>query len=180
MKESRDFHLSNLDEAQHEYLDVILLDISLTEDDNGDLMSPEKVQKDWNQWIEVLEKVKRNGTIEDIKLIIQLIKQSLPLINSFGTFCPIGNLFSFFDTGHVEDGFSLGFEELCLTLMKIFQTYLRLGLEEEEELISNNFEVIEEVINASPNETVVNYFNEKIDKYLEEQAINDLRYMLDA
>ena len=181
MEESRDFYISSLDRAQREYLDVLLLDISLTQRPHGQgPMSPEKVQKDWNKWSEVLEKVKRNGTIEDIKLIIQLIKQSLPLINSFGTFCPIGNLFSFFDTGHVEDGFSLGLEELCLTLMKIFQTYLRLGLEEEEELISNNFEVIEEVINASPNETVVNYFNERIDKYLEEQAINDLRYMIDA
>jgi len=112
-------------------------------------MSPEKVQKDWNKWSEVLEKVKINGTTD-------------------------------IDTGHEEDGFSLGLEELCLTLMKIFQTYLRLGLKEEEELISNNFEAIEEVINASPNETVVNYFNERIDKYLEEQEINDLRYMLDA
>ena len=64
--------------------------------------------------------------------------------------------------------------------MKIFQTYLRLGLEEEEELISNNFEIMQEVINASPNETVANYFHEKIHNYLEEQAINDLRYMIDA
>ena len=180
MEESRDFHLSNLDEAQHEYLDVILLDISLTEDDNGDLMSPEKVQQDWNKWIEVLEKVKTNGTIEDIKLMIKLIKQSINLIRSFGTFCPIDNLFRFYDTGDEEDDFSLGLEEFCLDFMKIFQTYLRLGLEEEEELISNNFEFMTEVMNNSPNETVANYFHEKIHNYLEEQAINDLRYMIDA
>ena len=177
MEESRDFHLSNLDRAQQENLDVILIYVM---DADAHFMSPEKVLKDYNKWSEVLEKVKTNGTIEDIELIIQLISQTSIMIRSFGTFCPIDNLFSFFDTGHLEDGFSLGLEELSLTLMKIFQTYLRLGLEEEEELISNNFEIMQEVINASPNETVANYFHEKIHNYLEEQAINDLRYMIDA
>ena len=134
-------------------------------------MSPEKVQQDWNKWIEVLEKVKTNGTIEDIKLMIKLIKQSINLIRSFGTFCPIDNLFRFFDTGFV----SLGVEEVFITLMKIFETYLRLGLEEEEELISNNFEFMTEVMNNSPNETVANYFHEKIHNYLEEQELHAWR-----
>ena len=74
MEESRDFHLYNLDRARQEYLDVILLDISLTQHAHGHFMSPEKVLKDYNKWSEVLEKVKTNGTIEDIELIIQLIK----------------------------------------------------------------------------------------------------------
>ena len=71
MEESRDFHLSNLDRAQQENLDVILIYVM---DADAHFMSPEKVLKDYNKWSEVLEKVKTNGTIEDIELIIQLIK----------------------------------------------------------------------------------------------------------
>ena len=134
-------------------------------------MSPEKIQNDLSNWMVVLEKVKRNGTIQDIDLFIQLMKQSRALINSFNTFCPIENLFRFFGTG-VPEEFSLGFEELDAISMKIFQTYLRLGLEEEEELIQNNLEVIMEIISISQNETVVNYFNEKLENYEEERANN--------
>ena len=175
MEESRDFWINSLDRAASTYLDVLLLDVSATEQP---WMSPEEVQKDWNEWSKVLEKLKTNGTIQDIKLIIQLIKQTIPLINSFGTFCPIENLFSFFDNGY--DDYDIGHYELAAISMKIFQTYLRLGLEEEEEMISNNVEVIMEIISISQNETVVNYFNEKLENFEEERANNHLRYMLDA
>ena len=142
MEDNRDLptlrDLRYLDRVRREYLDVLLLEVPQPTCPYVSAMSPEEVQNDWSNWMVVLEKVKRNGTIQDIGLFIQLMKQSKALINAFGTFCPIENIFSFFDTGVEED--LLGFEELSAISMKIFQTYLRLGLGEEDELISMHFD----------------------------------------
>ena len=171
MEESRDFWINSLDRAASTYLDVLLLDVSATEQP---WMSPEEVQKDWNEWSKVLEKLKTNGTIQDIKLIIQLIKQTIPLINSFGTFCPIENISSFFGTA--DEGEELiGFEESCAISMKIFQTYLRLGLEEEDELISMHFDHMIETICRSQNPEVVEYFMTKLMRCDTIKAIDDIK-----
>ena len=177
MEDNRDFWNTELDRVRREYLDVLLLEVPEPTCPYVSAMSQEEVQNDLSNWMVVLEKVKRNGTIQDIDLFIQLMKQSKALINYFGTFCPIENLFSFFDTGDPEE--LLGLEEHAVISMKIFQTYLRLGLEEEEEMISNNLEIIMEIISISQNEPVVNYFNEIIENYEDQQANNDLRYMID-
>ena len=163
MENERDLQLENLDRARREYLDKLFLGVpericSYGERSYVAQMSPEEVKRDYDEWMKVLEKVKRNGTIEDIILIIRLMKQSKALINSFSSFCPIDNLFSFFDAG---EGL-FGIEYLGAISMKIFETYLRLGLEEEEELILNNQEIMKEITSRCQNPGVVNYFNEKL------------------
>ena len=136
---NRNVWIDILDRVRHEYLDKLLLEVHQPTCRYVSAMSPEELKNDHDSWMEVLEKVKINGTIEDIRLIIQLMKQSKAMIDSFGTFCPIENLFSFFGTaGEGEE--LIGFEESCAISMKIFQTYLRLGLGEEDELISMHFD----------------------------------------
>ena len=169
MENKRDLELKNLDRARREYLDKLFLGVPERICSYGDrsyvaLMSPEEVKIDHDSWMEVLEKVKRNGTIQDIILIIQLMKETKALISHFRTFCPIENLFSFY--GYADEGEELiEDEEFCSISMKICQTFLRLGLEEEEEMISNKLEDIMEIMNMSQNETVVNYFTEIIENF---------------
>ena len=119
-------------------------------------------------WMVVLEKIKRNGTIEDIILFGKFMKQSKKLINGFRSFCPIANLFFFYDVfGGTKDGiFGLDFnqlsEESAELAMKLFQTFLRLSLEEEDRLIPIHFWLMIEIIGRSQNPEVVKYFMTKM------------------
>ena len=169
MEDNRDIWILELDRVRREHLDKLFLGVPERICSYGDrsyvaLMSPEEVQNDHDSWMKVIEKVKINGTIQDIILIIQLIKETKALINFFRTFCPIENLFIFY--GYAEQGEELIEDEVfCSISMKICQTFLRLGLEEEEEMISSKLEAIEEIMNMSENETVVNYFTEIIENF---------------
>ena len=162
MEDNRDFWNTELDRVRREYLDVLLLEVPEPTCPYVSAMTPEEVQNDLSNWMVVLEKVTATGTIQDIDLFIQLMKKSKALIVSFGTFCPIENLFRFFDTGDPEELLLLGLEGLGAIAMEIFQTYLRLDLEEEEQLILNNQEIMIEITNRCQNPEVVNYFNEKL------------------
>ena len=157
---NRDVWKHILDRVRHEYLDKHL-----------SAMSPEVVKNDHKSWMVVLEKVKRNGTIEDIILFGKLMKQSKKLIDSDARFCPIESLFSFFDTG--DANFEL--EELAAISMKLFQTFLRLGLEEEDELISMHFDEMIERICRSQNPEVVEYFMTKLIRFNPIKAIDDIK-----
>ena len=108
-------------------------------------------------WMVVLEKIKRNGTIEDIILFGKLMKQSKKLINLYASFCPIENLCFFWS----RDA-HFGLEEWGESAMKLFQTFLRLSLEEEDELISMHHPEIIEIIGRSENPEVVKYFMPKM------------------
>ena len=169
MENNRDLELKNLDRARREYLDVLFLGVPERICSYGDrsyvaLMSPEEVQYDHDSWMKVIEKVKINGTIQDIILIIQLMKETDAMIRTFRTFCPFENVFRFY--GFAEEGEELlEDEEFCFISMKICQTFLRLGLKEEEEMISNKLDDIMETMNMSQNETVVNYFTEIIENF---------------
>ena len=185
MEANSDFWILELDRVRREYLDILFLGVPVRERicPNGHrsyvaLMSPEEVQRDHDSWMEVLNKVKENGTIQDIILIIQLMKETNTMIDAYRTFCPIGNVLSFFGTALEGEEWRMSDEETHYMSMKIFQTYLRLGLEEEEELIHNNLEAIEEIISTSQNPQVVNYFLDKIRNYHEELGYN-LENMLD-
>ena len=57
-----------------------------------------------------------------------------------------------------------GFELAALS-MKVFQTFLRLGLEEEDELISMHFDDMIQMINRSQNPEVVEYFMTKLMRF---------------
>ena len=164
MENNRDLELKNLDRARREYLDKLFLGVPEPDCSYVALMSQEEVQHDHDSWMKVIEKVKINGTIQDIILIIQLMKETDAMIRTFGTFCPIENLFLFYC--FAEEGEELiEDEEFCSISMKICQTFLRLGLEEEEEMISNKLEHIMDIMNMSQNETVVNYFTEIIENF---------------
>ena len=169
MEDNRDVWIEELEKCRSEYLDKLFLGVPERICSYGDrsyvaLMSPEEVQYDHDSWMEVIEKVKINGTIQDIILIIQLMKETKAMISTFRTFCPIENIFSFY--GFADEGEELlGNEEFCSISMKICQTYLRLGLEEEEEMVSNKLEDIMDIINMSQNQTVVNYFTEIIENF---------------
>jgi hypothetical protein len=169
MENNRDLELKNLDRARCEFLDKLFLGVPERICSYGDrsyvaLMSPEEVQYDHDSWMKVIEKVKINGTIQDIILIIQLMKETDAMIRTFRTFCPFENVFRFY--GFAEEGEELlEDEEFCFISMKICQTFLRLGLKEEEEMISNKLEDIMETMNMSQNETVVNYFTEIIENF---------------
>lgn len=162
---NRNVWIDILDRVRHEYLDKLLLEgVPEPTCRYVSAMSPEEVKNDHKSWMVVLEKIKRNGTIEDIILIIQLMKQSKAMIDSFRTFCPIENIFSFFGTADEGEEF-IGFEESCAISMKIFQTYLRLGLEEEDELISMHFDYMIEKICISQNPEVVEHFMTKLIRF---------------
>ena len=164
MENNRDLELKNLDRARREYLDKLFLGVPEPDCSYVALMSQEEVQHDHDSWMKVIEKVKINGTIQDIILIIQLMKETDAMIRTFGTFCPIENIFLFYC--FAEEGEELmEDEEFCSISMKICQTFLRLGLEEEEEMISNKIEHIMDIMNMSQNETVVNYFTEIIENF---------------
>ena len=137
---NREVWISILDGVRREYLDKLLLETIQPRCPRVSVMSPEKVQNDHKCWMIVLEKIKRNGTIEDIILFGKLMKKSKEQINLFACFCPIENLFSFFGIG------GIGFEEFVAVAMKVFQTFLRLGLEEEDKLISIHFDDMVEVV----------------------------------
>ena len=123
MEDNRDFWNTELDRVRLEYLDVLLLEVPEPTCPYVSTMSPEEVKIDHDSWMEVLEKVKRNGTIQDIILIIQLMKETDAMIRTFGTFCPIENLFSFY--GFAEEGEELmEVEEFCSISMKICQTFV--------------------------------------------------------
>ena len=106
-----------------------------------------------------LVKPEINGTIEDIILFGKLMMQSKKLIISYGR--PIESLFLFFDTGDAK----FGFEESAALSMKAFQNLLRLGLEEEDELISMHFDDMIQMINRSQNPEVVEYFMTKLIRF---------------
>ena len=94
MEDNRDIWILELDRVRREHLDKLFLGVPERICSYGDrsyvaLMSPEEVQNDHNSWMKVIEKVKINGTIQDIILIIQLMKQSMTMTNAYGTFCPI-------------------------------------------------------------------------------------------
>ena len=101
----REVWISILDGVRGEYLDKLLLETNQQTCPCVSAMSPEKVHNDHKSWMIVLEKIKRDGTIEDIILFGKLMKQSKKLIISFACFCPIESLFSFFDTGDANFGF---------------------------------------------------------------------------
>ena len=68
MENKRDLELKNPDRARREYLDKLFLGVPERICSYGDrsyvaLMSPEEVQRDHDSWMEVLNKVKENGTI---------------------------------------------------------------------------------------------------------------------
>ena len=123
-------------------------------------MSPEEVKNDHMSWMVVLEKIKRNGTIEDIILFGKLMKQSKKLINLYASFCPIENLCFFWS----RDA-HFGLEEWGESAMKLFQTFLRLSLEEEDELISMNFDAMIEIICRSQNPEAVQFFKIKLIRF---------------
>ena len=101
MEDNRDIWILELDRVRREHLDKLFLGVPERICSYGDrsyvaLMSPEEVQNDHDSWMKVIEKVKINGTIQDIILIIQFMKRSMTMINAYGTFCPFYNLFRFF------------------------------------------------------------------------------------
>ena len=157
----REVWISILDGVRGEYLDKLLLETNQQTCPCVSAMSPEKVHNDHKSWMIVLEKIKRDGTIEDIILFGKLMKQSKKLIISFACFCPIESLFSFFDTGDAN----FGFEKLATISMKVFQTFLRLRLEEEDELISMHFDHMISKICISQNPEVVQYFMTKLMRF---------------
>ena len=165
---NRDVWLKSLDGVQHEYLDKLLSEGAPEPTFFFLPMSPEEVMRDHMSWMVVLEKIKKNGTIADIILFGKLMKQSKKLINGFRSFCPIENLFWFYDVfGGTKDGiFGLDFnqlrEESAELAMKLFQTFLRLSLEEEDRLIPIHQIPIIEIIGRSQNPEVVKYFMTKM------------------
>ena len=158
---NKDVWIVILDKVQHEYLDKLLLEVSEPRCPNMSAMSPEEVQNDHNSWMVILSKIKRSGTIEDIILFGKLMKQSKKLINSFASFCPIESLFLFFDTGDAY----FGHEELAAISMRVFQTFLRLRLEEEDELVSIHWDIMMEQTCRSQNPEVVEYFMTKLTRF---------------
>ena len=170
---NRNVWIESLVRVRHEYLDKLLLEAP-------EAMSPEEVKNDHESWMVVFEKIKRNGTIEDIILFGKLMKQSKKLFNEY-CFCPIESLFRVFDTE--DDNFGLEelgdtnfrFEEFVDSSMKVFQTFLRLGLEEEDELISMHFDHMIETICTSQNPEVVEYFMTKLMRFDTIKAIDDIK-----
>ena len=153
---NRNVWIDILDRVRHEYLDLLEVPEPIRR-----YVSPEEVKNDHKSWMVVLEKIKNNGTIEDIIFFGRLMKQSKNLILFEWGFCPIKCLFSFFDNG---DWLMFGFELAALS-MKVFQTFLRLGLEEEDELISRHFDDMIQMINRSQNPEVVEYFMTKLMRF---------------
>ena len=96
------------------------------------------------------------------------MKQSKKLINLFACFCPIENLFYF-------EGNNIGFEEIVASSMKVFQTFLRLRLEEEDKLISIHFDEMIEVVCRSRTPKVVEYFMTKLTRFDSIKAIDDIK-----
>ena len=170
---NRDVWKHILDRVRREYLDKLLLELPEPTCRYVSAMSPEDVKNDHKSWMVVLEKIKRNGTIEDIILFGKLMKQSNKLIISFARFCPIKSLFLFFDTGDNN----IGHEELVAISMKVFQTFLRLRLKEEDELISiqDHWDHMIEIICRSQNPEVVEYFTTKLIRFDPIEAIDDIK-----
>ena len=168
---NKDVWIVILDKVQHEYLNKLLLGVPEPTCPNMFAMLPEEVQNDHKSWLTVLEKIKINGTIEDIILFGNLMKQSKKLINSFGCFCPIKSLFLFFDTGDSK----FGLEESAAISMRLFQTFLRLRLKEEDELISLNWDAMIERICRSQNPEVVEYFMTKLTRFDPIETRDDIK-----
>ena len=164
---NRDVWLKALDRVRHQHLDVFLSEIpEPTCRYVSATMSPEEVKNDHMSWMVVLEKIKGNGTIEDIILFGKSMKQSKKRIDFFGFFCPIKCLF-LFCYGDSNFGYEefVGYEELAAFSMKLFQTFLRLSLEEEDELISMHFDRMIEHVCRSQNPEVVQYFITKLMRF---------------
>ena len=111
----------------------------------------DRVRHEYLDLLEVPEPIRRYVSPEEVKNLI---------LFEWG-FCPIKCLFSFFDNG---DWLMFGFELAALS-MKVFQTFLRLGLEEEDELISMHFDDMIQMINRSQNPEVVEYFMTKLMRF---------------
>ena len=157
---NRDVWLKALDRVQHEHLDVFLSE-GVPEPKYPFLaMSPGEVKNDHMSWMVVLEKVKKNGTIEDIILFGKLMKQSKKLIEWGGRFCPFEKIFVFYVL--IGIGYNQLNEESAELAMKLFQTFLRLSLKEEDELISMHFTLMIQIICTSQNPEVVKYFMTKL------------------
>ena len=62
---NRDVWIAIFDRVRQEYLDLLVV--------AAQPMSPEKVHNDHKSWMDVLEKIKRNGTIEEIITYIKAI-----------------------------------------------------------------------------------------------------------
>ena len=171
---NRDVWLKSLDRVQHEYLDKLLWEDPEPTRRYVSVMSLEEV-KNYMSWMVVLEKIKRNGTIEDIVLFGTLMKQSKKLINAYACFCPIESLFRFFDTRYAN----FGLEELAAISMKLFQTFLRLRLEKEDKLISIHwYQMIERICRSQNPKRFdlikaiddIKNFDEELRQWLEERA----------
>jgi len=154
-EKQRNIWVSMIDKVRHETVDIFL------HDPEGVTfqMSKEAISDDHSKWIVVLDKVKENGTIKDIILICNLMKQTENLAIAFNSFGPLENLCSFYDTGDSK----FKFEELVRRDMKLFKTWNRLNLETENSLISTLWDdYLVECVGRSDNSEVVYFFMEKM------------------
>jgi len=154
----RHIWVSMIDQVRQETVDKFFHELPEPDCPRVGVMSQEEVSKDHSKWISVLDKVKSVGTIKDIILICNLMKQTEKLILAFGSFGPLENLFAFYDTGDAK----FGFEELVSRDMQLFKTWVRLGLETENTLISEHWSGKIETVWRSDNSEVVHFFMEKM------------------
>ena len=86
------------------------------------------------------------------------MKQTEKLIIAFGSFGPVENLFTFYDTGNTE----FEFEEIVQRDMTLLKAWIRLDLENEEKLISELWGCMIETVWQSNNPDVVLFFMDKM------------------
>jgi len=152
-EKQRKIWVSMIDQVRHQTVDLFLHELPKDVE-----MSKDAVSDDHSKWIVVLDKVKENGTIKDIILICNLMKQTEKLAIAFNSFGPLENLCSFYDTGDAK----VKFEELVRRDMKLFKTWNRLNLETENSLISTLWNSLVETVARSDNSEVVYFFMEKL------------------
>jgi len=157
-EDQRTIWVSMIDKVRQETLDKLLHELPKPNCPQVKVMSEEEISGDHSKWIMVLDRVKGNGTIKDIIMICNFMKQTEKLILAFGSFGPLENLFSFYDTGDAK----FGFEKLVSMDMKIFKTWIRLDLETENSLISQLWGSMIETVWRSDNSEVVYFFMGKM------------------
>ena len=171
--DDKTFWIACLDQVRKEYLDKLLVEGNLPKPkcSRVQIMSPEKIEENYNSWIAFLEIIKTKGSIEDLINFTKLIKQSEELIQAFANFCPIKNLLHFWDTGHGRHGF----EKLNPIYVKLVEKSLKFEMVDEKELMAHHWDILIEIGCRSQNPEVVDCFISKLIKFDPIRARNDIK-----